>query len=81
VKQIELLAVDYKAERKEVAVDNNSIAIVLQSFYLFRTATYAASNPNYLALLIYHFIAAFSELGSRLRFPKCAEDIQELCIM
>jgi len=80
MKRIELPAITYKFEREEVEVDDNHIAVVLQSFHPSRAVNYADDKPEYLALLMYHFIAAFSELGSRLRLPKGAEDIRELCV-
>ncbi|KAL3484403.1 hypothetical protein BJX62DRAFT_243976 [Aspergillus germanicus] len=82
LKCIEQQCVNYEFERKEIniAEDNTTATtVVLQSFHPSRAVNHAVYRPEYRALLIYHFVAAFSELNSEFRLPQTAEEIQRLC--
>ncbi|KAK2750167.1 hypothetical protein FQN57_004663 [Myotisia sp. PD_48] len=52
---------------------------MVQSFYPSMAVNNADSRPEYRALLIYHFVAAFAELTSRFTLPEPAERIRKLC--
>jgi hypothetical protein len=47
--------------------------IVMQCFYPSRAVNYAEHLPEYRALLIYGFLAAFAELDGRFRLPEFME--------
>lgn len=75
MKQIELPAVDHQLVRKELQIDGNHTAIVMQSFHPSRAVNHAKFRPEYRALLIYHLVAGFAELNGPFRLRECAEEM------
>ncbi|KAH8802776.1 hypothetical protein F5884DRAFT_803017 [Xylogone sp. PMI_703] len=80
MKQFELAREDYKLLRKEIQVDENHTITVLQSFHPAIAVYHAKYQPEYRCLLIYHFIAAFSELSGASQLNEAAEEIRKLCV-
>jgi hypothetical protein len=80
LKRIELPGRDYKLERKEIKLTEEHTTVVLQSFHPSCAVNNADCRPEYRALLMYHFVAAFSELTSESSLPDVAEKIRELCL-
>ncbi|KAJ9651578.1 hypothetical protein H2201_009270, partial [Coniosporium apollinis] len=76
---VELPAVDYKFVQRKVEIDENHTAVVIQSFHPSIAVNNADYRPEFRALLMYHFIAAFAELSRPFRFPDSAEEIRKLC--
>jgi hypothetical protein len=72
---------DYKLEQKEVEIGDGHVTIVMQSFHPSRAVNHAKYWPEYRALLMYHFVAAFAELNGLFQLPKCAEEIRKLCAL
>ncbi|PLB49660.1 hypothetical protein P170DRAFT_437226 [Aspergillus steynii IBT 23096] len=80
LKRIELPGEDYRLRRKESSIVDNHTTVVLQSFHPSCAVNNADCRPEYRALLMYHFVAAFSELTSKFTLPETAEEIRELCL-
>ncbi|KAJ5264487.1 hypothetical protein N7505_007280 [Penicillium chrysogenum] len=80
LKRIELPGREYQLERKEVKMTEDHTAVVLQSFHPSCAVNNADCRPEYRALLMYHFVAAFSELRVEFRLPDTAEKIRKLCL-
>ncbi|BCS27789.1 uncharacterized protein APUU_60837A [Aspergillus puulaauensis] len=80
LKQIELPGDSYQLERKEISIFNGHSTVVLQSFHPSCAVNNADCRPEYRALLMYHFVAAFSELTSKFTLPETAEGIRKLCL-
>ena len=80
LKQIELPGENYQLERKEISIFDGYKTIVLQSFHPSCAVNNADCRPEYRALLMYHFVAAFSELTSKFILPDTAEGIRKLCL-
>ena len=80
LKCIELPGRDYKLERKEINLTEEHTTVVLQSFHPSCAVNNAACRPDFRALLMYHFVAAFSELSCESSLPGVAEKIRELCL-
>ncbi|KFY19383.1 hypothetical protein V493_07984 [Pseudogymnoascus sp. VKM F-4281 (FW-2241)] len=53
--------------------------VIVRSFHPSAAINYRKYNPDYQVLLIYHFIAAFSELGQRIQEPLWLADINTRC--
>ena len=81
LKRIELPGKDYQLERKEIAVVEEHTTVILQSFHPSCAVNNANCRPEYRALLIYHFVAAFSELRSECILPETAERVRKLCLI
>lgn len=81
LKRIELPGNEYRLQRKEVKIDEEHTTIILQSFHPSCAVNNTVCRPEFRALLIYHFIAAFSELRSEFSLPESAEKIRELCLI
>jgi hypothetical protein len=71
-------AKEYRLERTNVELTKGHTTVVLKSFHPSCAVNYAGCRPELRALLIYHFVAAFSELISRFNLPESAEKIREL---
>ncbi|KAJ6116215.1 hypothetical protein N7523_005896 [Penicillium sp. IBT 18751x] len=80
LKRLELPGREYQLERKEVKITEDHTAVVLQSFHPSCAVNNADCRPEYRALLMYHFVAAFSELTSEFSLPDTAEKIRKLCL-
>ncbi|KAJ6041510.1 uncharacterized protein N7446_010606 [Penicillium canescens] len=80
LKRIELPGRDYRLGRKEINITEDHAAVVLQSFHPSCAVNNADCRPEYRALLMYHFVAAFSELWSEFSLPDTAEMIRMLCL-
>ncbi|KAL2844286.1 hypothetical protein BJX68DRAFT_277864 [Aspergillus pseudodeflectus] len=81
LKCIEQKGEDYKLERKEISITEDSTTVILQSFHPSCAVNNADCRPEYRALLTYHFVAAFSELHSEFKLPETAKDIEKLCAL
>ena len=80
MKRFELPSNEYKFVRTESQVGENHKTIILQSFHPSVAVNNPARRPEYRCLLIYHFIAAFSELSGVSQLYEDAEEIRQLCI-
>ncbi|KAJ5239889.1 hypothetical protein N7468_004508 [Penicillium chermesinum] len=80
LKQIELPGESYQLGRKEISIFDGHKTIVLQTFHPSCAVNNADRRPEYRALLMYHFVAAFSELISKFILPDAAEGIRKLCL-
>lgn len=80
LKRIELPGRDYRLERKEIKLTEEHTTVVLHSFHPSCAVNNADCRPEFRALLMYHFVAAFSELTSEFTLPDVAEKIRELCL-
>lgn len=76
--RLELPAEDYRLERSDIELTEGHTTVVLQSFHPSVAVNYEDRKPEYRTLLIYHFVVAFSELGSALSLPASAEQIRKL---
>ncbi|KAL3474297.1 hypothetical protein BJX99DRAFT_231891 [Aspergillus californicus] len=81
LKRIELPGEDYQLEREEIALVEEHTTVILQSFHPSCAVNNANCRPEYRALLIYHFVAAFSELRSECILPETAERVRKLCLI
>lgn len=79
MKRFESPGEDYRLERKEIEIERGYKTVVLQSFHPSCAVNNADYRPEYRALLIHHFVAAFGELHGEGQLPACAEDLRELC--
>lgn len=80
LKRIELPAREYRLLRREVDIAEDHTATVFQSFHPSCAVNNADCRPEYRALLISHFVAAFSELRSKFILLESAEKIRQLCL-
>ncbi|KAE8135959.1 hypothetical protein BDV38DRAFT_294198 [Aspergillus pseudotamarii] len=80
LKEIELPEENYQLVRKEISIVNGHPTVVLQSFHPSCAVNNADCRPEYRALLMYHFVAAFSELTNQFSLPEAAEEIRKLCL-
>ncbi|KAH1415213.1 hypothetical protein KXV70_004883 [Aspergillus fumigatus] len=80
LKQVELPGENYRLGRKEICIVNDHTTVVLQSFHPSCAVNNADCRPEYRALLMYHFVAAFLELTSQFALPETAEEIRKLCL-
>ncbi|KAL2799730.1 hypothetical protein BJX66DRAFT_332779 [Aspergillus keveii] len=81
LKCIEQQGVDYEWKRKEINITENDRTVVLQSFHPSCAVNNADCRPEYRALLVYHFVATFSELRSEFKLPETAKKIEKLCAL
>lgn len=81
LKCIELPGRDYQLERKQINITEEHTTVVLQVFHPSCAVNNADCRPEYRALLMYHFVAAFSELRFEFNLPGTAEEIRKLCVM
>lgn len=81
MRRFELPAKNYKLVRRNVGFDDGHRTIVFQSFHPSCAVNYAQRiRPEYRALLIHHFVAAFAELHGQSQLPRFAERIREICL-
>ncbi|KAK3383785.1 hypothetical protein B0T24DRAFT_606243 [Lasiosphaeria ovina] len=71
---------DYQMEREDVDFGDGHTAVLIQSFHPSCAVNNAEFRPEYRALLIHHFIAAFAELRGKHELPEVVEDIRQLCL-
>lgn len=79
LKCIEQPGQEYRLKRKEIRITEDHTTVVLQSFHPSVAVNNADCRPEFRALLMYHFVAAFSELKSKFTLPETAEKIREHC--
>jgi hypothetical protein len=81
MKRIEYRGEGYKLERNEARIAENYMTVVLQSFHPSCAVNNAQCRPEFRALLMHHFVAAFSVLNSEFALPEpVVENIRKLCI-
>jgi hypothetical protein len=80
LKRIEQPGHEYQLRRKEVKITEDHTAVVLQSFHPSCAVNNADCRAECRALLMYHFVAAFSELRSEFTLPDTAEKVRKLCL-
>lgn len=80
LRRIELPGEEYRFGRNEINITEEYTTIVLQSFHPSCAINNTDYRPEYRALLIYHFVAAFRKLRSEFPLPDTAETIRELCL-
>jgi hypothetical protein len=81
MQRFELSGEEYQLQRKTVVCDNEHMTVVFQSFHPSCAIHNVDYRPEYRALLIHHFIAAFGELRGEGQLPECAEDLRKLCVV
>lgn len=72
---------EYLLTIKPVAIDNETNTYAVQSFHPSRAVNYMQLNPEYRALLLHHFIAAFSCLYRQYSEPDIVEKIRTQCVL
>ncbi|SPJ74785.1 uncharacterized protein FTOL_04516 [Fusarium torulosum] len=80
MRRFEVQGEGYRLWRSEISIDDNHTTVVFQSFHPSCAIHNTDCRPEYRALLIHHFIAAFGELQGRGQLPACAEDLRLLCL-
>lgn len=80
MKRIEYRGEGYRLERNEIRIAENHMTVVLQSFHPSCAMNNTKCRPEFRALLMHHFVAAFSELNSEFVLPESTENIRKLCI-
>lgn len=82
---LQMPAVYYRMERSEVLIESDYTwtTIAIQSFHPSVAVNKFDRWPEYRALLMHHFAAAFAELdgGSPHQVPECVEEIRRLCAL
>jgi hypothetical protein len=79
MKAFEFPAKEYRFVQKDVEIEDGHFTTVVQSFHMSCAVQNADYRPEYRALLIHHFVAAFAELHGNSQLPECAEDLRILC--
>lgn len=70
---------DYKMGYKSIWIDTETEINIVQSFHPSRAVNYTPCNPEYKALLLHHFMAAFSLLHGRYDEPSVIETLRSIC--
>ena len=66
----------YKMTHKAISIDDQTKTTIVQSFHPSVAVNYNCQCPGYKALLLYHFIAAFSPLQGPYSQPRAVEYIR-----
>lgn len=68
-------ASDYNSDKYDVALDENHIALAMQSYHPTIAVNNTECRPEYRALLIHHFLAAFIALSCEVELPDYVKDL------
>ena len=71
---------DYGLHRKKAKFAEDHETDLLQSFHPSIAINNTDCRPEYRALLMHHFVAAFSVLNDKFAFPDSVEEIRKLCL-
>ncbi|KAM7198336.1 hypothetical protein V8F33_005127 [Rhypophila sp. PSN 637] len=80
MKRFELQVDGYRLIREDVDFGDGHKAVLIQSFHPSCAVNNAMYRPEYRALLIHHFIAAFTELHRKYELPHYVEGIRKSCL-
>ncbi|RAO64136.1 uncharacterized protein BHQ10_000148 [Talaromyces amestolkiae] len=80
LKCLEVKVKNYGLRRKKVVFAEGHETDLLQSFHPACAVENTECRPEFRALLIHHFVAAFSVLSDKFTFPDSVEEIRKLCL-
>lgn len=79
MRRFELPGEEYRLARQDVEIEDGHLATVFQSFHMSCAVQNASYRPEFRALLIHHFVAAFGELHGHGQLPEYVEELRVLC--